>query len=303
MIECDYKAVGRSIAVDARAEETRPCEAPDAATADFALTQSPSTANKHVAAETRRTTIWPRNAMGFLAASALLHIGAFIVLAQPWFRPALWELRIPSGHNSPALAASVSSPPSEATTTIRIPPTEVEAVDEEPDRRPADLPDQIALAQFASAKIDERVPPPLEDVRRAASDTPTPSERPKPERQKRTAEVRLPLRETALPMESVASNPALESSGATNSRPPEIVFQIKPVYPATALAAGQEGVVKLRVRVNERGQVVEASIFRSSGFPLLDQAALGAIYRWRFSPVGEATAAEFIHPIRFRLER
>lgn len=59
----------------------------------------------------------------------------------------------------------------------------------------------------------------------------------------------------------------------------------KPPYPAAAEARHSEGVVHARIRVGPDGTVKEADLKRSSGDPDLDQAALAAFRRWRFSPL------------------
>ena len=58
----------------------------------------------------------------------------------------------------------------------------------------------------------------------------------------------------------------------------------KPKYPDTARRDGKEGRVLLRVLVNEEGRTASVEVNRSSGVESLDQAALEAIQRWRFSP-------------------
>jgi protein TonB len=40
----------------------------------------------------------------------------------------------------------------------------------------------------------------------------------------------------------------------------------------------------LRVVISPEGRVVEVSVHRSSGFPALDEAALAAVRKWRWSP-------------------
>jgi len=55
-----------------------------------------------------------------------------------------------------------------------------------------------------------------------------------------------------------------------------------PKYPATAQAAGVEGVVIAEIVVNERGEVADAKVVRS--IPLLDDAALAAVKTWRYDP-------------------
>ena len=54
-----------------------------------------------------------------------------------------------------------------------------------------------------------------------------------------------------------------------------------PEYPAAARADGQEGVVHLRLLLDDEGRVKAAIVATSSGHPLLDEAAGKAALRWR----------------------
>ncbi len=79
----------------------------------------------------------------------------------------------------------------------------------------------------------------------------------------------------------------------------------KPPYPDVARRRGQEGVVILSVLVLKDGSVGNIRVARSSGYELLDSAALEAVGRWRFVPakVGdEPVDMEVQVPIRFKLE-
>jgi D-alanyl-D-alanine endopeptidase (penicillin-binding protein 7) len=58
----------------------------------------------------------------------------------------------------------------------------------------------------------------------------------------------------------------------------------KPHYPAADLAAGHEGTVTLRFRVESTGTVSESKVAKSSGFRGLDEAARQAIEKCRFKP-------------------
>lgn len=55
-----------------------------------------------------------------------------------------------------------------------------------------------------------------------------------------------------------------------------------PVYPAIAMAAGAQGTVRVRVTVNEDGNVVAAAAV--SGHPLLQSAAVDAARAAKFKP-------------------
>jgi len=47
---------------------------------------------------------------------------------------------------------------------------------------------------------------------------------------------------------------------------------------------GTEGIVRLRVFVSADGTVKRVEVETSSGSPVLDQTASGAVLRWRFAP-------------------
>ncbi|PLX91075.1 MAG: hypothetical protein C0619_07990 [Desulfuromonas sp.] len=57
-----------------------------------------------------------------------------------------------------------------------------------------------------------------------------------------------------------------------------------PHYPDVALRKGWEGLVMLRVDVNKNGLVRNVTVAASSGFKVLDQAAVRAVSRWTFVP-------------------
>jgi protein TonB len=64
--------------------------------------------------------------------------------------------------------------------------------------------------------------------------------------------------------------------------PPRKIVGAKPVYPALAQAARQEGTVILETIIDARGNVENVHVLR--GYPLLDQAAIDAVRGWRFTP-------------------
>jgi TonB family protein len=65
-----------------------------------------------------------------------------------------------------------------------------------------------------------------------------------------------------------------------NIRPPTKLFDVKPIYPQTARAAGVTGNVVVEITIAADGAVADARILRS--IPLLDDAALQAVRQWRY---------------------
>ncbi|PYM90469.1 MAG: energy transducer TonB [Candidatus Rokuibacteriota bacterium] len=64
-----------------------------------------------------------------------------------------------------------------------------------------------------------------------------------------------------------------------------------PSYPTAAREQGLEGVVVLGVLVGVNGRAVEIAVRTSSGARTLDDAAVEAVTRWRFSPAREGRKA------------
>jgi periplasmic protein TonB len=65
-------------------------------------------------------------------------------------------------------------------------------------------------------------------------------------------------------------------------QPPRKVVDARPIYPDIARNAHVEGTVILEAVVDTSGAVTELRVVRS--IPLLDQAALEAVRRWRYTP-------------------
>lgn len=67
-----------------------------------------------------------------------------------------------------------------------------------------------------------------------------------------------------------------------NVMPPAKTRDVKPIYPPDAHAAGIQGVVIIEATIGRDGRVRDTRVLRS--IPMLDEAALGAVRQWEFSP-------------------
>ena len=107
-----------------------------------------------------------------------------------------------------------------------------------------------------------------------------------------------------------ASTDKLESSVQTEytmptvDRSPAYTYNPKPTYPRAARRAGRQGTVMLHVEVLADGHVDRIEIDKSSGYELLDDAAVEAVRRWRFVPAkrGKSSVRAWVRiPVEFNL--
>ncbi len=89
--------------------------------------------------------------------------------------------------------------------------------------------------------------------------------------------------------------------------PPRPLKTVEPRYPSSARNRSIEGTVMVRMLVNAKGYVDEAYVAQSSGNTELDEAAVEAVYGWRFSPAKDTlrqkVSCYITVPINFRLRR
>ncbi|GJL49894.1 MAG: hypothetical protein NPIRA01_11210 [Nitrospirales bacterium] len=79
---------------------------------------------------------------------------------------------------------------------------------------------------------------------------------------------------------------------------------VRPIYPRVAKEEGWEGIVLLRVLVHTSGVPGKVTIQKSSGYKVLDEAAIDAIRQWRFAPAKDGNFAIEKHvdvPLKFGL--
>lgn len=78
-----------------------------------------------------------------------------------------------------------------------------------------------------------------------------------------------------------------------------------PQYPRVAIKRGYQGIVELMVLVNASGKVTDLWLFESSGYSILDQAALQSVKNWSFTPGrrGSQKIEMWVRvPVRFQLQ-
>ena len=77
-----------------------------------------------------------------------------------------------------------------------------------------------------------------------------------------------------------------------------------PKYPISALKNKQQGTVLLEIKVSVEGEPRSVIIEKSSGFEMLDEAAIAAVKQWKFIPARRGSSvveANVIVPIKFKL--
>lgn len=84
----------------------------------------------------------------------------------------------------------------------------------------------------------------------------------------------------------------------------QYLHKTPPDYPRRALALGQQGTVILHVEVALDGRPRALKIVESSGYQLLDLAAVSAVKQWEFRPLhqnGQPTISWVRVPVQFKI--
>ncbi len=83
-------------------------------------------------------------------------------------------------------------------------------------------------------------------------------------------------------------------------KPPKLISTVLPVYPAMAKSTGIQGAVVVEASVDKSGNVVGTKLI--SGPPMLRQAAVDALRRWKYQPAmlnGEPVAVQITVTMQF----
>ena len=217
--------------------------------------------------------------------------------------PGLAEADTPPAQDAapPALPPDTAEPPPPVRLAAPEPPVREESA------APAEAPAPPAPAVAEAAEplpppppAPQAEPSPSPAPQRLAALAPSPPAGPGPARP-RPEPIRLNAGAAALPDPSAgaramgAVTPPAAAPGERNA-PPD--------YPAESRRRGEEGVVRLTLRIGSDGRVETAEVTGSSGYPALDRAALDAVRRWRFRPAVQAglpVAASLGTAVHFRL--
>lgn len=94
---------------------------------------------------------------------------------------------------------------------------------------------------------------------------------------------------------------ALPAFAQTKTEPPVPVRTVQPVYPTELYRDGVAGVVTVKCTVDEKGNVTETEVVKSS-HEAFEQPAVEALQKWKFKPArqdGAAVAMKVSIPIKF----
>ncbi len=161
---------------------------------------------------------------------------------------------------------------------------------------PPDLPPP----EFPIAKID--IPPPEEPPPPVILPLEKKPEQPKPVQRKPPAPVpQAPV--DSQPQQAAPAVPAAPRTVADS----QLGYLVKPnpLYPARSRKAGEKGTVMVKVFVDGAGRPSQVLVQTSSGYPLLDEAALSAVRAAQFRPFVEGGFAKpiwVLAPITFNLQ-
>jgi protein TonB len=100
---------------------------------------------------------------------------------------------------------------------------------------------------------------------------------------------------------TAAGVPALAQ---TKMEPPVPVRTIPPDYPSELRREGVSGLVMIKVNIDEKGDVTETSVEKSS-HEAFDKPAIAAVKKWKFKPAkqdGNPVAIKVSIPIKFVFE-
>jgi TonB family protein len=250
-----------------------------------------------------------------LAASLWIHAASFAaaMALELWMFPASESVEFSGKRNVVQIELALSSPAA----TVPIPAVNVEPLSDvnplphqampersspvlaapvtemQVSRRERSLVEAEELA-VESLQEEGRAPAAAVARREMAAHLPSPSQ----------SEPKWERRPSPSPAPSVPQVSAPQIAGTDDQTPPDLSGNRKPEYPAAAYRNGIEGMVLLRLWIDDSGRVSRVDVEQSSGHALLDRAAVTAVRTWRGRPAHrgeEPIATEELLPVHFRI--
>lgn len=259
-------------------------------------------------------TPWlPRRVGVALLTSAALHVAVLTAFAWVHVDNTAWRVAVDRGHAVSLTVVPAASP------TLDQQERRLDLVRPEPARQPpAEAAPQTVLLPRPSAVPSEPLPRRAEDRVEMPDTAPLPVPRRAPASDDRAVATQFdhppapPPRATPpllaladIPHAPVAVPLTPQDAGAASDTPAvKLPSNPAPEYPLAARQRNEQGRVLLLVQLDAEGRVLDAQLRLSSGSPLLDQAALDAVRRWRFSPArsrGVPVTSHLLVPVRFSL--
>lgn len=216
---------------------------------------------------------------------------AFLVGNQPVTAPVL------AGYSLSAVLESAASE-AESPVAVDAPQTPREQAPPPEPRSTAER--MTVVARPASSPADlsdlsEPIPAPAAMARESAAPAPQTATAPPPAR-------------TPLPMPNAVANSSPAEPLPLGESPADLAEPLPtnepPEVPEIARRQGWQGIGVARLSISETGRVTAAAIVASTGYQVLDEAALRAIRNWRYLPArqnGKPVACVRRQPFEFRL--
>lgn len=267
-----------------------------------------ATAQAHMMEENDGSSVFFRNHHALrrpVAVSLLLHAAVFTGLLAWWQTEGAPAPRgVPDGLSVTFIELSDPSP-APAAPQVKAAPVE----QPRPQIQPVpDMPEPVV----------EKLPEPLIPVRPEVALETKPEPRPEPARPVQQQEAA-----PAMPQQTAALAPSVLHTGTGQGAPrgfketdgekteevfiTDVRYRVPPrppVYPRRAQQLEQEGEALVRVKIDPSGHPAEVIVMKSSGYVLLDHAAIKAVSGWQFEPErrgGKPVVAWAQIPVRFVL--
>ena len=248
---------------------------------------------KHV-----QSALWESSARKGVGVSLTLHAGAALLLAGGWLPEWDQSARFSGSQQTITLEATFVEE-TQAVAVVELPLVQIQpGVAWIAEQRFVDRPSVAAdweLPQVPSSqqRLLEQTPPAIEMSRPPEASSALAADSSPAEQLPRTQTTPQPRMSLTAP----------EPAGMEAKQPPIFFSNPPPRYPELARQRGWEGDVLLRLTIDETGMVTDVTVKRSSGYELLDAAAVRAVRLWRAEPArrfGRAVKTVEYLPVQFR---